>query len=255
MIMSEPTQTTPPHVSIVIAVHNEAGNIQPLVHEIETVLEQAPLVSGNYEIIFVDDGSTDSSAAEIRQSMTANKRIRLLANERKTGSSTSVRHGVQRARADWIMVCDGDGQNDPADMPRFFAAAWQADRTQNIIVCGTRPKRQDTLLKHISSRVANTIRQAILQDGCPDTACGFKLFRRETYLLIPFFNGLHRFMPALFQHYGHRLVNLPINDRPRLRGVSKSDILGRGLKGIIDMLGVVWLKLRTPRPQKVTEQH
>lgn len=245
----------PPLLSVVIAVHNEAGNVMPLAGEVARALEGAPQIAEQYEIVFVDDGCTDSTALEIRHLMTADARIRLVVHEHRTGLSAAIRSGVRHASAPWIMTCDGDGQNDPADMPRLAARAWEGGQDAGVIVCGWRTNRQDSWRKRMASRFANAVRKAVLHDGCPDTGCSLKLFRRDTYLMLPFFNGLHRFMPALFRHYGHTVINMPVNDRPRRLGVSKSDIVGRGLKGLADLLGVYWLLRRTPKAHKATETH
>jgi dolichol-phosphate mannosyltransferase len=149
------------------------------------------------------------------------------------------------------MTADGDGQNDPADMPRLIALAWgfphHNNAAPNLLICGIRVNRQDTPAKRAASQFANAVRQAVLNDGCPDTGCALKLFRRELYLNLPFFNGLHRFMPALGAHYGAAVINTPVNDRPRRHGQSKSDFSSRALKGLIDLAGVAWLLRRSPK--------
>ncbi len=243
----------PPVVSIVIPVLNESGNVLPLVREIATVLDAAPLVQGAYEIVFVDDGSTDSTTHEIAEAMLKNPQIRMLRHASRLGTSTAFRHGIMAATADWIITCDGDGQNDPADMPRLLALAWARSREDRIMVCGVRINRQDTWQKRIASRSANFIRRRWLRDGAPDTGCALKLFRRDGYLAIPFFTTLHRFMPAMFRQYGHEVMHTPINDRLRVHGVSKSDIMGRALRGLYDLFGVKWLMTRAPQAQSYTE--
>lgn len=242
-----------PVLSIVIPVLNESGNIRPLLREIGTALDREPQTSGAYEVIFVDDGSSDSTTSEIAEAMQTNPHVRMLRHASRLGTSTAFRHGVMAARANWIMTCDGDGQNDPADMPRLLALAWARNREDKIIVCGVRINRQDTWQKRVASRSANRIRRWMLHDGAPDTGCALKLFRRDGYLAIPFFTSLHRFMPALFRAYGHEVIHTPINDRPRLHGVSKSDIMGRALRGFYDLFGVKWLMLRCPNVQSFTE--
>lgn len=243
----------PPCLSIVIPVLNESGNIAPLLREIAAALDHEPLCNGNYEVVFVDDGSTDSSTTEIAEAMQAQPRVRMLRNAERLGMSTAVRHGVMAARAPWIMTCDGDGQNDPADMPRLLALGWARSMEDKIIVCGVRINRQDTWQKRLASRSANRLRRWVLQDGAPDTGCALKLFRRDGYLAIPFFTSLHRFMPAMFRTYGHEVIHTPVYDRPRLHGESKSDILGRAGRGLYDLIGVKWLMQRSPRVQVFTE--
>ncbi len=242
-----------PVLSIVIPVLNESGNIQPLLREIGAALDKEPQIGGAYEVVFVDDGSNDSTTGEIAEAMQTNPRVRMLRHAGRLGTSTAFRHGVMAARADWIMTCDGDGQNDPADMPRLLALAWARNRADKIIVCGVRINRQDTWQKRLASRSANRIRRWMLRDGAPDTGCALKLFRRDGYLAIPFFTSLHRFMPAMFSAYGHEVIHTPINDRPRLHGVSKSDIMGRALRGFYDLFGVKWLMMRSPQVQSFTE--
>lgn len=238
-----------PLLTLVIPVHNEAGNILPLVSEITRALQNCAPVAGAYEIIVVDDGSTDASVADIRQAQAQNHRVRLIRHAQCAGMSPAIRTGVRAARADWIMTCDGDRQNDPADMPRLIDLAWSAGRDRRVLVCGIRVNRQDTLGKKLASKLANGVRRALLNDGCPDTGCALKMFRRDGYLEMPFFHGLHRFMPALFQLYDHAVLNTPVHDRPRVQGVSKSDFIGRGVRGLFDLLGVAWLRVRTRLPK------
>lgn len=248
-----------PRLSIVIPVMNEAGNIAPLVQEIVTAVSGYEPVGSRFEIIYVDDGSSDTTVAEIRATMVNYPQLRLVKHPQRLGTSTAIRNGVRFAQAPWILTIDGDRQNDPADIPRLCNLGWkkldgQLDYDRSVLVAGIRVNRRDTLAKRLASRTANAIRKTLLQDDCPDTACCLKLFPRQAYLDIPFFNGLHRFMPALFKLYGHELIMTPVNDRPRTIGVSKSDILGRGVKGLFDMLGVMWLMRRTPKPAPAREE-
>ncbi|NBX73729.1 MAG: glycosyltransferase family 2 protein [Alphaproteobacteria bacterium] len=245
--------TTPPRLSIVIPLHNEAGNIAPLMAEIVQHLRDDSHVGGAYEIILVDDGSTDATPAEARAEAQKHPHVRVLHLPQRQGMSPAIRAGVRAACGTWIMTADGDGQNDPADMPRLIHMALSLGDHHNILVCGLRLNRQDTAQKRMASRVANTLRQAVLRDGCPDTGCALKMFRRDLYLSLPFFHGLHRFMPALGRHYGATVLQTPVNDRARTRGVSKSDIAGRAVRGLVDMLGVAWLMARTPAPQQAQE--
>ena len=249
---------TPPLLSVVIPVLNEAGNVVPMVAEIVAALTTYAPIGDRFEILYVDDGSTDDTVAEIAAIMRDQPRLRLIRHPERLGTSTAIRNGVRHARAPWILTIDGDRQNDPADIPRLCELAWRRldgslDRDGKVLVAGIRTNRRDTLTKRLASRFANWVRQKLLQDDCPDTACCLKLFSQQAYLELPFFNGLHRFMPALFKLYGYPLIMTPVNDRPRLVGVSKSDILGRGVKGLFDILGVLWLKRRTPKPAKVQE--
>src|SRR5262249_37187714 len=151
------------------------------------------------------------------------------------------------------MTIDGDRQNDPKDAGRLLDLAWSNGRGRKVLVGGIRVNRKDTPGKRLASRFANKIRKTMLQDDCPDTGCSLKVFWRETYLELPFFVGLHRFMPALFKLYGHETIFTPVNDRPREYGVSKSDFLGRAVKGFFDLCGVFWIMRRTPPPEKGVE--
>lgn len=241
-----------PSISLVIPVCNERGNIAPLVQEIDGVLAGVPACT-DYEIVFVDDGSTDGSAEEITALASPERRLRLLAHGTRLGVSAAFRTGIRAATADWIVTLDGDGQNDPADIPRLLQLAWSRLDNGGTLVCGVRVNRRDTWQKRLASKAANAIRRAVLHDGAPDTACALKVFPRTSWLELPFFNGLHRFLPALFHAYGHEVLHTPVNDRLRLHGRSKSDILGRGVRGFFDLFGVAWLIRRTPKAQKVTE--
>jgi len=249
----------PPRLSIVIPVMNEAGNITPLVQEIIAAMRDYEPIGERFEILYVDDGSTDTTVPEIRAAMVNCPQLRLIRHPHRLGTSTAIRNGVRLAQAAWVLTIDGDRQNDPADIPRLCNLGWkqldgQLDYERRVLVAGIRTNRRDTLTKRLASRFANGIRKTLLRDDCPDTACCLKLFSRSAYLEIPFFNGLHRFMPALFKLYGHELIMTPINDRPRTVGVSKSDILGRGIKGLFDLLGVLWLMRRTPKPAVASEE-
>jgi dolichol-phosphate mannosyltransferase len=233
---------------------NEAGNAAPLIAEIMAALKAYVPVGTAFEIVCVDDGSTDETAAEIRETQKACPQLRLICHTKRLGMSGAIRNGVRAARADWILTIDGDGQNDPADAPRLCDLAWAKGRENHLLVAGIRAQRRDTTAKRLASRLANRIRRMLLNDRCPDTGCSLKLFRREAYLELPFFNGLHRFMPALFKLYGNEVIFTPVNDRLRLHGVTKSDFAGRAIKGFFDLLGVLWLIKRTPSPEHAKEE-
>ena len=252
--MSEPTLPSRLSLSIVIPMMNEAGNVLPLIAEITEALRAYAPVDDNFEIICVDDGSSDATAAEIKQARQGNPHVRLIRHTKRIGMSGAIRNGVRAARAEWILTIDGDRQNDPADAPRLCDLAWSKGQSGKILVAGIRVNRRDTLGKRLASRFANAIRKSLLHDNCPDTGCSLKLFRRESYLELPFFNGLHRFMPALFKLYGSECIFTPVNDRPRQCGVTKSDFAGRSLKGLYDLLGVLWLMARTPTPERGKEE-
>lgn len=232
---------------------NEAGNVLPLINEIVAALQSYPPVGTNFEIIAVDDGSTDATGAEIKEAQMRVPQLRLIRHPARLGMSGAIRNGIRRARSSWVMTIDGDGQNDPSDAPRLLDLAWAKGHEQKVLVAGIRVNRQDTTGKRLASRFANAIRKALLNDHCPDTGCSLKLFQRDAYLELPFFNGLHRFMPALFKLYGHECIFTPVNDRARRHGVSKSDFLGRAVKGLFDLLGVLWLTRRTPLAERGKE--
>jgi dolichol-phosphate mannosyltransferase len=232
-------------LSVVIPVCNEAENVAPLAREIHAALNG--LI--NFEVIFVDDGSTDVTASEVLKVRAESvPQIRLLKHSKRSGQSTGVRTGVRAARGAWIATLDGDGQNDPADIPNLLAAL----KTQNPdgqlkLVMGNRTTRKDTWLRRLSSRVANGVRGSMLSDGTPDTGCGIKLFERELFLELPHFNHMHRFLPALVQRAGRRVISVPVAHRPRLSGTSKYGLNNRLWVGIVDLFGVMWLiKRRIP---------
>lgn len=224
-----------PAISVVVPVCNEAGNVGPLAAEIAQALAGV-----EFEILFVDDGSTDGTAAAVLASRDAGiPQLRLLRHSFRSGQSAAVWNGVRQARANWVATLDGDGQNDPADIPGLIAA-----RDGALLVMGHRTTRRDTWLRRLQSRVANGVRAALLGDGTPDTGCGIKLMHRDTFLDLPRFDHMHRFLPALFQRAGARVLSVPVKHRPRQRGVSKYGLLDRLWVGIVDILGVMWLKRR-----------
>jgi dolichol-phosphate mannosyltransferase len=241
-------------LSVIIPMLNESGNVLPLIAEITTALSGFAPLGDAYEIIAVDDGSTDPTSDEVRRAMETNTHVRLVRHSHRLGMSAAIRNGVRAAYAPWIMTIDGDRQNDPVDAPRLLDLAWVKGRDQKLLVAGIRVNRQDTLGKRLASRAANKIRQTLLNDHCPDTGCSLKVFPRNSYLELPFFNGLHRFMPALLKLYGHETIFTPVNDRPRRVGLSKSDFTGRAIKGLFDLMGVLWLTRRTPAPDHGVEE-
>lgn len=232
-------------ISVVVPVHNEAENIETLIAEIHLALNGLD----DYEIIFVDDGSTDNTLEVLQQSMTGYPMLRVLKHAKSCGQSRAIHSGVSSARFPWIATLDGDGQNDPADIPKLIEAFQQQNNDRLWMLAGFRHQRNDSDWRRFSSKFANRIRQAILHDATPDTGCGLKLFLREKFLALPYFDHIHRFMPALIQMAGGEVISVKVNHRPRSRGQSKYGTIDRLLAGIIDLLGVVWLKKRHSLPQ------
>jgi dolichol-phosphate mannosyltransferase len=241
-----------PTLSIVIPVRNEADNVAPLAREIHDVL--AP--RGTFEIIFVDDASTDRTVANILAVRHEHvPQVRLLRLCVACGQSIAVHTGVRAARAQWIVTLDGDGQNDPADIPDLLQALAQCGSSGDLkLIMGNRTSRQDTWVRRTSSHIANGIRQRMLRDDTPDTGCGLKLFHRATYLELPTFNHMHRFLPALFQRAGARVLSVGVRHRPRTRGQSKYGIANRLWVGIVDLFGVRWLIRRAPLLTQIREE-
>ena len=228
-------------LSVVVPVFNEADNIRVLADEIRSALDG----KYEYEVIFVDDCSSDDSGAVLKSLRLEYPQFRHLRHERNSGQSTAVRNGVKSARAEWIATLDGDGQNDPADIPAMMEMlkASSSDETLQL-VAGYRKKRQDSWLKKLSSRIANGVRSRLLRDATPDTGCGLKLFSREAFLELPYFDHMHRFLPALIQRNGGKTVSVEVNHRHRMAGVSKYGVHNRLWVGIVDIFGVRWLQRR-----------
>ena len=236
-------------LSVVIPVKNEAENIAPLVAEITAALDGlAP-----YEIIYVDDGSADGTAAEIARVAAQGAHLRLVRHVESCGQSAAILTGVKAARGAWIATLDGDGQNDPADIPRLWRLARVAPMNPPLLVAGCREKRLDRWSKRIASRIANRVRARLLGDAAPDTGCGLKLFRRSLFLDLPAFDHMHRFLPALALRAGGVVRSVPVNHRPRRGGVSKYGILDRLGVGIVDLFGVWWLQRRVVQPRVIGE--
>ena len=236
-------------LSVVIPVKNEAGNIAPLVAEIAAALDGFV----DYEIVYVDDGSGDATAGEIRHLQKSNPRLRLVRHARSCGQSAAIRSGVKAAHGVWIATLDGDGQNDPADIPVLWQIAQDALAVPPLLIAGQRTRRQDNWSKRRASRIANAVRRGLLHDDTPDTGCGLKLFRRALFLDLPYFDHMHRFLPALVLREGGVVRSVPVNHRPRQRGTSNYGVLDRLAVGITDLLGVIWLRRRNARPQLIEE--
>jgi dolichol-phosphate mannosyltransferase len=231
-----------PQISVVVPVFNERDNVKPLVDEIVAALRGRH----DFEIVYVDDNSKDDSLAVLQALKAQVPELRVLHHVSQSGQSTAVRTGVKAARGTWIATLDGDGQNDPADIPKLIAAR-DAGEAGVKLYAGWRVDRKDTGSKRWASKFANAIRSRLLRDSTPDTGCGIKLFERDAFLDLPYFDHMHRYLPALMQRAGWRTVSVPVNHRPRGAGVSKYNNLNRALVGIADLRGVAWLIRRSRR--------
>ena len=223
-------------LSVVVPVYNEQDNVAPLVGEIVAALRG----SVDFEIVYVDDDSTDATLARLQALKADVPELRIVRHLANGGQSTATRNGVKAARGAWIATLDGDGQNDPADIPKLLA---ERDRAASDVklFAGWRVERKDSGSKRWASKWANAIRSRMLRDATPDTGCGIKLFEREAFLDLPYFDHMHRYLPALMQRAGWKTVSVPVNHRHRGSGVSKYNNLNRALVGVSDLRGVAWL--------------
>ncbi len=235
-------------ISIIIPVYNEEKNISFLVKEIKKSLDDFI----KFEIVIIDDGSTDSTKIELKKLINKYNNVKVLKHKQNYGQSISIRTGILNANEEYILTMDGDGQNDPRDIKKLIKK--YAIGNEFHLVIGNRIKRHDSLAKKIASRLAFFIRRFILGDTTPDTGCAMKIFKKEDFLLLPFFNHIHRFFPVLFRNYGGTVVSIPVNHRKRMTGNSKYTNLQRGLVGIYDLIGVVWLTKRSYIPKFVKEK-
>ena len=235
-------------ISVVVPVRNEAENIRPLIGEIAAALEGR----WAYEIIYVNDGSTDATAERLAEAMKQRDNLRQLRHANSAGQSAAIRSGVRAARGAIIATLDGDGQNNPAFLPDLISTLERGGERLGL-VAGQRVGRKDTGFKKFQSRAANAIRGTILRDGTRDTGCGLKAFRREVFLMMPYFDGLHRFLPALVRREGLEIAYVDVVDRPRRSGVSNYGFFDRLWIGILDLAGVWWLIRRKKPTPDVTE--
>jgi dolichol-phosphate mannosyltransferase len=229
-------------LSVVVPVHNERDNIVPLLGEIAAALRG----SVDFEIVYVDDASKDDSLAVLSAAKAQFPELRVLRHLTQSGQSTALRTGIKAARGTWIATLDGDGQNDPADIPKLLAMRNESGPALKLFA-GWRTNRQDSGSKRWASRFANGLRSRLLRDATPDTGCGIKLFERAAFLDLPYFDHMHRYLPALFQRAGWQVRSVPVNHRARGAGTSKYNNLNRALVGISDLRGVAWLIRRSRR--------
>ncbi|MGA8164745.1 MAG: glycosyltransferase family 2 protein [Waddliaceae bacterium] len=225
--------------SILIPLKDEEGNIDRLIDEIEQVMD--PL-SKSWELICVDDGSSDQTLAILEKLATMKPYLRILVFTRNFGQSSAFDAGFKIARGEFLITIDGDGQNDPADIPKLIEASKDCD-----LVCGIRHKRMDSLVKKLTSALANGVRRWVCRDGITDSGCSLKLYRRQCLKNIKMYHGMHRFLPALFQAEGFRVKEIPVNHRKRIKGASKYHFRNRSFNTISDMLAVRWMKKRSLR--------
>jgi dolichol-phosphate mannosyltransferase len=235
-------------VSIVVPVRNEAENVAPLVAEIAAAIEGRWI----FEIIYVNDGSTDATAERLAAAVRKRANLRQIRHATSTGQSAAIRSGVRAARGAIVATLDGDGQNNPAFLPELILAIEKGGERVGL-AAGQRVGRKDTGFKKIQSRVANGVRSAILRDGTRDTGCGLKAFRREVFLTLPYFDGLHRFLPALVRREGYEIAYVDVIDRPRHSGVSNYGFFDRVWIGVMDLAGVWWL-IRRKKPTPVANE-
>ncbi len=238
-------------LSVIVPVMNEEGNIASLINEISLAATKAPIT----EIIYVDDGSTDKTYAVLVELSSQFPMLRILKHDRRSGQSTALLTGIKAATHAIIATLDGDGQNDPADIPALYDLYKTETITgAKVMVTGRRRKRQDNFGRRFASRFANRLRAYLLKDTTPDTGCSLKMFAREDYLELPFFNHMHRFLPALMIRNGVRLAHVDVSHRPRTAGTSKYTNFNRALVGISDLMGVMWLQRRAS-PLPVTSEY
>lgn len=236
----------PQQLSVVVPVRNEQDNVESLISEIDTALQSVI----EHEIIYVDDGSTDGTFTKLKTLQGQYPQLRVIRHAKSCGQSTAVRTGVKFAKYDWVATLDGDGQNNPADIPKLLAALKPG---VEIVGGNRRLSRRDTWIKRISSVIANTVRSNMLKDDTPDTGCGLKLFSRAAFLDLPYFDHMHRFLPALIKRRGGKVVSVHVGHRNREHGKSNYGTLDRLMVGIVDLFGVAWLQRRAKIPAATEE--
>lgn len=239
------TDAPGPAVSVVVPVKDEAGNVRPLVEEVRAVLD--PICA--YEIVYVDDGSSDGTTRELEQLLRDVPELRAMRHARSCGQSAAIATGVEAARGAIVATLDGDGQNDPADLPSLLATFRAAGEPELTLIVGHRLERRESWLRRFSSRTANGVRASLLGDDTPDAGCGLKVFSRSAFLDMPRFDHMHRFLPALMIRRGGRVRSVRVSHRPRRAGRSKYGVWNRLWVGVVDLAGVIWLSRRGSRPE------
>lgn len=237
----------PQQLSVVVPVRNEQDNVASLIAEINAALQSVI----QHEIIYVDDGSTDGTYATLKELQRQYTQLRIVRHAISCGQSTAVRTGVKLAKFDWIATLDGDGQNNPADIPKLLSALAEG---VELVGGNRRQSRRDTWIKRVSSVIANTVRSNMLKDDTPDTGCGLKLFSRAAFLDLPYFDHMHRFLPALIKRRGGKVVSVHVSHRNREHGKSNYGTLDRLMVGIVDLFGVAWLQRRAKIPQVAEDE-
>lgn len=238
-------------ISVIIPVCNEQANIEPLVKEISQAAHACPIT----EIVYIDDGSTDDTVKVLTTLRPHEPRLRILRHSRRSGQSAALWTGIKAAKNEIVVTLDGDGQNNPADIPKLYGLFQQSGGAGiPLMVAGEREKRRDNLIRRFSSRSANKIRGWLLRDKTKDTGCSLKMFRRSDYLGLPYFNHMHRFLPALMIRDGVKLVHVDVSHRPRTEGKSKYGTLDRLIASLSDLAGMVWLMKRARPLINVTEE-
>ena len=233
-------------ISVVVPVRNEEGNVASLIGEISAALKDI-----QYEIIYVDDGSTDNTYSQLKSQQAQFPQLKIVGHAQSCGQSTAVRTGVKAAQYAWVATLDGDGQNDPADIPKLMAAIVEGI---DLVGGNRRASRRDTWVKRLSSVIANTVRSKMLRDDTPDTGCGLKLFRRDAFLDLPYFDHMHRFLPALIKRRGGKIISVPVAHRNREHGKSNYGTIDRLMVGIVDLFGVAWLQRRAKIPHIIEDK-
>jgi dolichol-phosphate mannosyltransferase len=239
--------------SVVVPFYNEQDNVATLISEIEQAMTARP----DYEIVTVNDGSTDGTRGQLAAAGAGfGGRLLVVEHESNRGQSAAICSGVDAAAGEWVITLDGDGQNDPADIPALLALIENPGPSgAPDLICGNRRVRRDTRLRRVSSSVANAVRRRLLDDATPDTGCGLKVFRRDVFLALPRFNHMHRFLPALIQRDGGVTISVTVSHRPRVRGLSSYGVWDRLGAGIVDLIGVLWLKRRALKGRSRNHSH